>query len=215
MSVLLGLYHTILAVLLVSGVAKLAMPTPAADAMAAARILPARMARSARFRTAAARLLGSFEAALALVALVGPRAGEGDARMAVGAGAAAVVGLAYLGFVWFLGRLARLDATAECGCFGADPNPPGPAHVVADLGAATIAFSTAIGSAATGQSAGLDGIDGLSLTLALPYLTLVVVASFLFIAVPSGVSALRDARSPNPAGHRRAIEFHVSESPFR
>src|SRR6476620_540749 len=106
--VLIGSFGVVSAVLVVSGVAKLATPAPTASLLATLH-LPA----SPRV----ARLLGVVEIAVGMAAvLIG------------GAVLAAIVGALYLGFAAVV-VMARRAGAPSCGCFGAGAAPPSTVHV--------------------------------------------------------------------------------------
>ncbi len=109
MSPLLGFFHAVFALLAASGSLKLIRPGAASRALRAAQLLP--IGRRLVAHTAA-RLLGAVEIALGLIGLAVPLPGQVTGALL------AVTGLLFVGFNLFLRRLHRIDASADCGCFG-------------------------------------------------------------------------------------------------
>ncbi len=174
MIALAGPLHLLALVLVVSGVGKLILPQPAADAMRDAG-LPIPF----RGRPATGIALGTVEASVGLLALAVPTWW-----------AAVALGAVYVAFALFVLRLRAQDGTAGCGCFGAASAPPGTAHLVLDVVAAATAFVTA----ALGVPDIVDIFhDGLG--VAIPYVTLLAVGASLVLVGPALSAELGRIRS--------------------
>lgn len=120
--------HVVALILVVSGIQKLLHPTPAGDAIAAAR-LPGTADRA----RAAGLGVGALEASVGVVGLVVP---SGWAAVAVAA--------VYAAFNVFILRLRHFDDSASCGCFGASTTPPGLAHLAFNAGAVAIGVGVSL-----------------------------------------------------------------------
>jgi hypothetical protein len=164
-------FFTAAVVLAWSGLAKLRKPAQLARALDAAGV-------TAGF--GGVRLIGSAEAALGVVCLARPTPG-----------AAAALGVAYLGFAAFLVfLLTARPATGSCGCAGDREVPPSWFHVALDmLGAASaFAFAVSIPHArdimTTALSLPLNGVSFLAGVGLLGYLSFLS-AAYLTQAVTS------------------------------
>ena len=147
----------------VAGFAKAYRPLPTVRALRSVA-LPASLANA---RTV--RLLGAFEALLAVAALI-----------TSGPIAPALVALSYAGFAVFVGyAMARGGSISSCGCFGKPDSPPTRLHIVVNVGAALIAATAAVWPArspaaelAASPGAGAALVALVLVTAALAYLAL-------------------------------------------
>lgn len=126
MIVLNGLLQVVAVVVIASGAAKLVDPTAFADLLATMRV-----GSEPALRTRVARTTGVFELGLGTWVIVsgGPLA-------------AAVLGLAYVGFVVAAERARRLGATS-CGCFGSVSAPPSLLHVAVNAASVIVCAAAA------------------------------------------------------------------------
>jgi hypothetical protein len=165
--------------LLATGLAKIARPTPTGLALAA--LLPALPIRRAPF---AARALGLVEIVAAAVALA-----------VAGPAGPVAVALCYLGFAGYVAHSLRAPGVpASCGCSGRDDTPVTGAHL-----ALNIAFGLAAAvAAAAGTSPLLRGAPAPAALVAASALAVVAAcAGWLVVTVhPQLVAARRLLRSP-------------------
>ncbi len=207
MSVLLAPFLTLAIVLVVSGVDKLRQPDGAASALRAARMTaavgPGSILRSRRL----ARTMGALEAAIGVGAIAVPWATD---RAVLGAIVALVVAAAFAGFAWFVSRLASIDATASCGCFGSS-SPPGPAHRRLNLAAAGVAVATAVVTLATDQAADLGIIVDAGFGTSLAVLVLVAAAVPLVLLAPG---LLSDVDPRRVADHTATVPVFAVHRPI-
>ena len=163
------------ALLAIAGADKVVRPEPTLGAL---RSVGLRL----RGGVIAARVLGAVEVAIGATAI-----GLG------GRVAAALVGLAYLGFAGFVAlALRRGGVVSSCGCFGAEDTPPTAVHLVLDLLAAGLA-----GAAAVWPVGGLPEVIAEQAALGVPFLAMVALATwfaYLALSVLPGVSP-RERRS--------------------
>lgn len=162
--------------LVVSGLAKLRRPAPAAAMLAAL---------TRRRSEPVARLAGAFEVAVGLLALaLGGRVGFGALAMTYVVLAVVASRLLVTG--------QRANQRVVCGCFGSSDAPIGPAHLALDVGAALL------GALAAGQAApAFAGLGARPAPLA--------VAAGLQIAVLSWLAYLAVTELPALAARRRAL----------
>ncbi|MGH9066676.1 MAG: MauE/DoxX family redox-associated membrane protein, partial [Acidimicrobiales bacterium] len=107
------------------GVAKVAMPTDTARALVALASRRARPAADPRWARGLVRLVGAGEVVLA-----------GGVLAVGGQLLSGLVAVSYLGFAAVVGvALVRRLPLSSCGCLGPVETPPGPWHVVLNLGA--------------------------------------------------------------------------------
>ncbi len=203
MDPLIGVFHTLLFVLLLSGIDKIVRPGPAAEALRTAHLAPGSPPQRIGRSRLLARLLGVVELATAVVVAAGPRPGSATLFGAVW------VGVVFAGFAWFVSRLRAIDVTAGCGCFGASSAPPGPAHRWANLAAATVALTTAVVATLTETGIGVASVLERGPVVWSPYLATVAGAALLFLLAPSLLADLGAARFGDPDPAHRAKSFAI------
>ncbi len=203
MDPLIGVFHTLLFVLLLSGTDKILRPDRASEALRAARLVPGPAARRVGRSRFLARCLGAIEVVTAVGVAFGPSSGP---RAIAGV---LWVGVVFAGFVWFVTRLASIDATAGCGCFGPSSAPPGPAHRRANLAAVAVAVTTAIVAIVTDAGPHLSAVTDRGPTVWLPYVATVWGAALLFLLAPSLLADLAAARRGGPDPAHRVRTFAV------
>ncbi len=207
MSVLLAPFLTLAIVLVVSGVDKLWRPDGAAAALRSARITavvgPGSIPRSQR----SARAMGTLEAAIGVGAIAVPWITD---RVVPSAIAALVMAGTYAGFAWFVTRLAAIDSTASCGCFGSS-SPPGPAHRRLNLAAAGVSVAMVVVSLATEQAASLGIVIDAGAGTSLAVLVLVAAAVPLVLLAPGLLSDLDPRRV---AAHTATVPVFAVNQPI-
>lgn len=159
MTLLDAAVHVAALVLAVAGVAKLTDPRPVTRSLAAARLPSSPLV---------GRLIGTGEVVV------------GGGALAVGGRLAAVaLGAWYVAFVVYLvsNRLRGLDV--PCGCIGESDRPAGPAHLVVDLLAGTVAFA-AVARPVAGAADWLDeGGLGIAVLVAIVAISAAIVTLVL------------------------------------
>jgi hypothetical protein len=164
------LVWTVSALLIVAGAGKLRAPRATGRALRDAE-LPAHVA--------IARGVGAAELAAGGACLVHP------APASCGA-----VALAYMGFAWFILRLRRRNADADCGCFGERAFTPGGGHAALNLGAGTAGLLAGLspppGIGAVAARAPLEAI-----AVGLGAVATVWLAYLVFTALPEAWGAYR------------------------
>ena len=171
-----GPLHLLALVLVVSGFGKLTQPGPAATAMRDAG-LPVPF----RGRAVSGIALGAVEASIGAVALAVPTWW-----------AAAALGGFYLALALFVVRLRSRDGDPGCGCFGASSTPPGTAHLVLNVVAATVAFAATI----AGVPDIVDVFDE-GFGVAVPYVLLLAVGAGTLLIAPALSSQTARLRTGN------------------
>jgi hypothetical protein len=151
-----------------AGVAKLARPDGARDAMRASRLPSSR---------AAVRTVGALEAATALAGVV------------LGGTAALAVAAWYLLLAAVASRLSRRAPGTACGCLGAARAPVTRAHVALDLAAAAVAV------VASGAGSPLARAGDLPLA-GVPHIVLAACCARLAALVIDALPALHAAARP-------------------
>ncbi len=109
MSPHLGFFHAVFVLLTASGGLKLIRPAASSRALRSAQLLP--MGRRSLARSAG-RSLGGIEVVVGLVGLLGAAWAAPDVALL------GTTSALFAGFNLFLIRLRRIDASADCGCFG-------------------------------------------------------------------------------------------------
>lgn len=169
-----AMLHLVAAALVISGLDKIRAPRPATEAWRTAGLPGRRLGE---------RLPGTVVGIVEVVV--------GAAAVITGSVPAAVaVAVLYLAFAGFLKLLSSRDATAGCGCFSASTAPPGPAHLVLDVGAAAAAVTAAVAGALPASEILRDGP-----AVAIPYALLLATGAFLLLTGPALTSQLRHLRS--------------------
>lgn len=194
MPLLLGPFHVVLLVLLISGVHKLLRPAAAAEALKASGLV------TGSGRTSLSRLLGATEVSCALVAFLAP-------SVLSATGVAAV----FSGFMWFVYRLRGIDSTAGCGCFGSSTAPPGAAHQWFNAGAAAVALTVAATVALSPALPEIELVTEQGLGAMAAYLVAASIGASLFLNGPTLLAELDAARSGDHA-HRPVQTFAVSKA---
>ncbi|MEZ5376676.1 MAG: hypothetical protein R2733_09215 [Acidimicrobiales bacterium] len=192
MSILSGLFATLLVALILSGADKLRRPAGAGRALLTARLVSGPPQR--RFARAkwSARFLGLIEVAVgSAVAVVFLSTSVADTWRVVGSGGVAML---YLGFSWFLRRVESIDPGASCGCFG-NASVTGPLHLVANLVAVAVSTVMAL-LVSLGADTSVLGDELAAGTRIVPLTAAIVVAALLFLLTPSLVTDLRRAQRP-------------------
>lgn len=132
----------------------------------------------------AVRIGGAVEAVIGVAAIVtgGPIA-------------ASLVALSYLLFTGFvLVALVRHLPIGSCGCFGKVDTPPSGIHVVINVGAVVAATAVAIG-----PGGGVGEVLADQELLGLPFLVLVVTATYLAFLALTALPQLRSLEAPRPS----------------
>ena len=209
MKVLLGPFHILLVVLLLSGADKLLRPTGAAAALRSAQLVPGAAASSVRRSLVMARGLGLAEIGASILALT---AASATSALWPSAASALLVGLIFLGFTWFVRRLASKDDAASCGCFGVSTTPPGPAHRWFNLIAVALSIATAVAVVVSGQTPSIATIGDAGASVWIPYLVATVATANLFLLGPSLLAELAAAPESNANDHRSTRTFSVTEA---
>ncbi len=208
MSILSGLFSMLLVALLLSGADKLWRAAAAASALLGARLVPGRTAARGRHARRMARFLGLGEvvigAAAGLAVLQPPPA---DVAPALGA---LVVGLAFAAFAWFVHRIQAANPGGSCGCFGGG-STSGPLHLAANVGAAAVGLAVSARSILGAHDRQVRETLADPAT-AIPFVAVVLLASVMFLMVPSLVADLRRA-SEGSGGD--VATFAISETIHR
>ncbi len=167
--------------LAVAGTAKAIRPLPTSRALRAAGLPSA---------AGLVRLLGAFEAVLAVVALA-----------VAGPVPAALIAISYASFAAFVGYArARGLSISSCGCFGKPDTPPTTAHLVVNLAAALLAVIAAaapgpspLGQLARSPGAGVPFTALVLLIATLGYLALAEWPRLVAVLRPNGLNPSREA----------------------
>jgi len=125
---LAGPYLMVCVILALAGLAKVASPRPAREAIAALGV---------RVPLLVIRVLGTAEIALAIAAAL--KGGEILPSL---------VGMAYVAFAGFVVIMLTRGDAVSCGCFGSASTPPSWLHVTLNIVSATAAFG----------ASGIDGL---------------------------------------------------------
>ncbi len=165
-SIAIAVTHAAVALLVVSGVAKVVRPLSVVGALRALGLPDGRGVATA---------LGAFEVALGVIVLTGG-----------GAAFAAAVAILYAAFALAVVQLRRRDAAAPCGCFG-HTTPPTQRHLVAN---ALMAGTAAV---AGRDMPSLLSVLGHQPLAGVPYLLLLVTAAYCLYATLSVGPTLRAA----------------------
>lgn len=158
LSALLGAYYTSAVVVGIAGASKIRKPAVTARALQAVGLPHRRLY---------ARLLGAFEVAVALAALIEPSP-SGFAL----AGVYTAFGLITVY------QLVGHSTVTSCGCFGDVETPPTPYHILFD--AAAVALALIVTSSST-TPAGLDDLITRHPALAASYLVALAAAAYLAV----------------------------------
>lgn len=214
MAILIGVFHTLLVVLAVSGTHKLLRPTPASAALRSASLVPGQKSNLNRNSRRMARAVGLTEIAVAVQGLAVPQmAPETDVGAALNAASADVVALTFGIFILFVAHLRVVDPDAGCGCFGAATAPPGRTHQQFNIAAFVVSAATGSVAAFTSQSQSLSLVTDGGLTVILPYAAALIVAAAVFLHGPALMADLRAATTgDHHAGQRRAATFSINPS---
>lgn len=211
MTLVLGMFHIVVLALGISGFDKLLAPAPAGAALMAARLVPGTGPVRHRTGDLMARTLGLVEVAVASAAFGVPILPAGlEVRAAT---ITATIGVAALfgGFTWFAIRLASIDSSAGCGCFGAASAPPGPLHIVLNLVAIAIGAATSLAVVISNDLPRITIVTSGGLTETLPYLAAVLIGASLFLKGPALLAEVGAARNHGRHNHDQAITFAVSK----
>jgi uncharacterized protein YjeT (DUF2065 family) len=164
-------------VLIAAGVAKALRPAPARQALGSIGLT---------VRADLIRVLGAAEVALGV-----------SAAWCGGPVPAALVALAYAGFLLISRRLSRGSADAGCGCFGSAGSRPGALHLWLNaLAGAGAAAGATTGGGGIVSLAGTPGAGVLAIAGCLLAAALLVAA---FTVLPDTVAATRPPTSGGPA----------------
>lgn len=165
--------------LVVSGVAKLRNPEPAA--VAAGALLRQRGSR--RSRVAAVRMLASTELVVGVAFLV-----------VGGRFCAALIAVAFAGLSTVALALAMSSRRVSCGCFGSADAPAGPSHVVWNMVCCAAGIACALRPVGA-----LAGLPGHGATVALVGAAqLVLLASLGYLAMTAGPALAAARRALDP-----------------
>jgi len=198
MTLLLGPFHVVLLVLLISGTDKVLRPGGAAGALKASGLVPGVQRLS--LGRVLGRILGIAEISCAALAFLKPSLFS-----------VLAVAVVFSGFIWFVHKLRNTDATAGCGCFGSSTTPPGLTHLVFNAIATAIALAAA-GAIVLSQSRPeiqLVTAEGFG-TLA-AYVVAASVGAILFLNGPTLLADITVAKSGDHT-HRPVKTFAVSKA---
>ncbi len=191
MTVLIGPFHTLLVVLLLSGVDKLARPDGAALAMRSAKLVRGDGLTARRRSRWLARGLGTTEVGVAIAPLVVSWFVPKPLIVGISAALGFAVALVFAGFVWFVARLTMQDSTAGCGCFGVASSPPGISHQVFNLTAVAIGASSVLAVLVSSESLGLATIADRGPGVGFLYGVVVLASAVMFLLGPSLLTGLK------------------------
>lgn len=193
MTSLAGPLHLLALVLVVSGLGKVVAPAAAATAMSDAA-LPIPF----RGRPFTGVALGVVESSIGLVAIAVPTWW-----------AAVTLGVFYTALAAFVVRLRSTDGTAGCGCFGSSSAPPGTAHLVLNVVAATVAFAVA----ALGVPDIVDVVDS-GVGVVVPYLLLLATGASTLLLAPALTAEIAQIRSgTRPRAFAAAGDLRPTSTP--
>jgi hypothetical protein len=194
MTLLLGPFHVVLLVLLISGADKIFRPQAAGEALKASGLA------TGPTRVSVGRLLGVVEVSCAALAFRQPSPAT-----------ALAVAVVFAGFIWFVRRLRTTDATAGCGCFGSSTTPPGAAHELFNLVATSVALIAAATMAVATGRPEIELVRAEGLTVLGAYLVTALVGAMLFLNGPTLLAEVAAAKSGDHT-HRTAQTFSISKA---
>ena len=194
MTLLLGPFHVVLLVLLISGADKIFRPRAAGEALKASGLA------TGSARVSLGRLLGLVEVSCAAAAFLGPSPVTALAVAAV-----------FSGFIWFVHRLRTTDATAGCGCFGSSTTPPGVAHQLFNSVAVSVALAAVITMAVSAARPEIQLVRAEGLAVLGAYLAAALVGAMLFLNGPTLLADMAAAKSGDHT-HRTVPTFAISKA---